>query len=326
MVNVPLVCRLFGVDVLTHVAPPWVCRGTGPVALEIVPFDSGGPDAVPSGPPALSVQMWHPDGEGPYEVWPSGEAIVLRVNPVAVFRCSPGRIEYRCLDGVPDGALPWQAFGLVMSVWSELIGRPVLHGATVQVAGAAVAFLGSSGAGKSSLTMEFVKQGHAAFGDDQLVLDARPDAVYVMPAVPWLKIGPAIASYGGLDPAALPRFHSDFEKRRLDLTEGQWAQAPSHLGPIYLLERGWARPEVVIEPMGPAESLMALLHQSYVPRTVVATGLAARRMPLLVRAATQAGVWRLKYPDGVEWLPEVRAAIVRHQAERLSGSPAQSPR
>ena len=110
------------------------------------------------------------------------------------------------------------------------------------------------------------------------------------------------------------------------MKEGEWAVGPLPLGPIYLVERGWHQPEVVIEPKGPGEPLQELIRHSYVPRTTAAAGLAARRLPLLSAAVQQGGVWRLRYPDGVEWLPEVRAAVVRHEAERSSESQARSRR
>ena len=39
MVSVPIVCRLFGTQVLTHVAPHCVHQGSGPNGLEIEPLE-----------------------------------------------------------------------------------------------------------------------------------------------------------------------------------------------------------------------------------------------------------------------------------------------
>lgn len=318
--STPIVCRLFGTQVLTHVEPHCVHQGTGPIGLEIVPLDPAEPGTDALGPSALSVPMLHPDGEGKYEMWPCGESLRLRVAPVAEFRCSPARLEFRMLRPLPDEALQWQTFGLGMSVWSEWAGRPVLHGATVDVEGAAVSFLGPSGAGKSSLTMEFLLHGHRVFGDDLLVLDATSEWIEAVPSIPWLKIGPAIASAARFDRASLPLLHSKGAKRRLDLTAGMWAEAPARLGPLYVLERGGCESDVAIERVDPAASVLALIQYSYAPRTVAAAGLSARRLSLLADAAQQAGVWRLRYPDGLEWLPKVREAVVRHVSESRARS------
>jgi len=324
--NTPVACRLFGMHVLTHVAPHFVHRGSGPIDLEIAPAEGLALDAAAFGPPAFSVHMLHPDGDGQYEVWPRGATLVLRVNPIAVFSCTPGRIEYQRLTDTPDEALQWEVFGLVLSVWSEWAGRPVLHAAAVEVGRSAVGFLGESGIGKSSLTLEFLKNGHRILGDDQLILQRTAEGVSALPAVPWLKLGPDIALRAGLDPALLPRIHSASGKSRLDVREGEWVDGPLPLGPIYLVERGWDQPEVAIEPIGPSQSLFELIRYSFVPRTVTAAGLAGSRLSIAADAVQQGGVWRLRYPNGAEWLPKVRAAVVRHQAERLSESPARSLR
>jgi hypothetical protein len=313
-------------QVLTHIAPHCVRRGDSPVALEIAPAEGAGPDTDAFGPPAFSGHMRHPDGEGQYELWPRGETLVIRVNPIAVFSCMPGRLEYHRLEAVADEALQWQVFGLVLSAWSEWAGRPVLHAATVEVGGSAVGFLGRSGVGKSSLTLEFLKNGHRILGDDQLILQRTPEGVSALPAIPWLKLDPNVARRSGFDPALLPRIHSGTDKRRLDVKEGEWTEGPVPLGPIYLVERGRHQPEVVIEPIAPSQSLFELIRHSYVPRTIAASGVAGTRLSLLADAVQQGGVWRLRYPDGVEWLPKVRAAVVRHQAARLSEFRAQSLR
>jgi hypothetical protein len=270
--------------------------------------------------------MLHPDGEGQYEVWPDGETLLLKVAPIAVFACMPGRLEYRCLSDLPHEALQWETFGLVLSAWSEWAGRPVLHAATVQAGNSAVGFLGKSGIGKSSLTLEFLSHGHRVFGDDQLILDGSSGVICALPSIPWLKIGAGLAAKAGLNLASMPSIHSGSDKKRLDVKEGEWAQTPRPLGPIYLVERGWHRPEVLIEPLGPGESLLELIRHSYVPRTAAAAGLAGRRLPILSAAVQQGGVWRLRYPDGVEWLPKVREAVVRHEAERASESLARFQR
>jgi hypothetical protein len=256
--------------------------------------------------------MRHPDGEGEYSLWPRGETLLLKIDPIAMFACRPGRLEYRQLNPVSEEALQWQTFGLVLSAWSEWAGRPVLHAATVEAGGSAVGLLGRSGAGKSSLTLEFLRNGHRILGDDQLILQSASDGLVALPAIPWLKLAPEVALRSGLDPESLPRIHSGSEKRRLDVREGEWPTEPVRLGPIYLVERRDDLREVRIDPIAPAESLMELVRHSYVPRTVAHSGLAGARLDLLAKAVQQGGVWRLRYPNGVEWLPRVREAVVLH--------------
>jgi hypothetical protein len=320
MRGAPIACRLFGQHVLTHIAPHHVHAGDGAVGLEIVPAEL----ATELSSPVLSVPMRHPDGEGQYEVWQRGDALILRIAPVATFRCTANRLEYHRAAGISDEALQWQTFGLVLSAWSEWAGRPVLHAATVEVGGTAVGFLGRSGVGKSSLTLEFLTNGHRILGDDQLILERGPSGMTALPAIPWLKLGPDVVARTGLE--HLPRIHSGSDKRRRDVQDDEWVKDPVPVGPIYIVERGSQRAEIVIEPVPPGESMLALIRNSYVPRTVVASGVAGRRMPLLASVVEQHGVWRLNYPDGVEWLPRIRAAVARHVGECVSARPVPSRR
>jgi hypothetical protein len=307
------------------VPPPCLYPGAGSVDLEIAPALPRAANEL-AGPPALSRLLRHPEGDGLYEVWRAGDALILKVAPVAEFLCRPGRLEVRPLSTMTDEALRWQIYGLVMSVWSEWVGRPVLHAASVQVEGRAIGFLGNSGAGKSSLTLDFLTHGHAVYGDDQLILDVSSPQIQVRPAVPWLKISPELAESMGFDAARLPLMHSVADNRRVDLGAGQWAEASSQLGPIYLVERGWHQPEVAIDRLGPSESLFKLIQYSYSPRTVAAVGLSGQRLEALTRASAQSGVWRLRSPTGLEWLSRARSAIVQHVTDQLSEFPVPSPR
>lgn len=319
----PVRCRLFGMQVLTHVVPHCVHSATGPVSLEIAPVRAGDFDFTDLGGPEFAVHMRHPDGEGQYEMWRRGEILVLKIDPVAVFLCRSNRLEYQALTALPHEALQWQTFGLVLSAWSEWAGRPVLHAGTVEVGGTAVGFLGRSGAGKSSLTLEFLKNAHRVLGDDQLILSRDGRGVVASPAIPWLKLSLEVVERAGLDPSTLPSIHSASEKRRLDVNEGEWPSGPIPLGPMYLIERGGVMDEVTIEPLRPSEALLELVRHTYVPRTVAASGMAGLRLPLLAAAVQQGGVWRLRYPDGVRWLSEVRSAVIAHQA-RVTESPVRS--
>lgn len=312
ILNPPVRCRLFGLDVLSHIPPHCLHRGKTPAGLEIVPATGDDWNVEALGAPAFSVHMRHPDGEGEYALWPRGETLLLKIDPIAMFACRPGRLEYRPLDVVSEEALQWQTFGLVLSAWSEWAGRPVLHAATVEVGDCAVGFLGRSGAGKSSLTLEFLANGHRILGDDHLILQSTPDRLVALPAIPWLKLAPEVARRSGLDPESLPRIHSGSEKRRLDVREGEWPEEPVRLGPIYLIERGDNVQKVDIERIAPAEALMELVRHSYAPRTVAHSGLAGARLDLLAKAVQQRGVWRLRYPNGVDWLPRVRESVVLH--------------
>jgi hypothetical protein len=74
-------------------------------------------------------------------------------------------------------------------------GIEQLHATCVTVNGSAVAFLGDTGYGKSTLAAAFVREGHRLVTDDMLVLQTASDGVYVKPALARIKLFPEVAEY-----------------------------------------------------------------------------------------------------------------------------------
>lgn len=263
------------------------------------------------GPPALSVPMLHPEGHGRYEVWCDGARLVLRVTPIGEFECTHDAIRvYRLMD-VSLAALQWQVYGLVISAWSEWAGYPVLHAAVADIGGVALGLFGDSGAGKSSTALALLQAGHRTLGDDQMVVLQAPAGPMVCPAVPWFKLDERMARRVADNPAMLPRIHPAAAKRRYDVSKASWAEGPVPLRAGYVLSRGTSA-TIAFEPVPPVDSLLALLRYTYVPRTVAAAGLAARRFRVLAEVARRVPIFTLHYPDGEDHLDSLSRAVALH--------------
>lgn len=72
----------------------------------------------------------------------------------------------------------------------RLAGHLVLHGNAVCVNGGALAWLGDKGAGKSTLTAAFVAAGYPLLTDDQIVIWAQADKVWIAPGIMRLHLWP----------------------------------------------------------------------------------------------------------------------------------------
>jgi hypothetical protein len=72
-------------------------------------------------------------------------------------------------------------------------GYEPLHATAVVVEGRAVAFLGSSGSGKSSLAAAFLADGHRLLTDDLLLIRCMGAVCDAQPGPPRIKLFPAIA-------------------------------------------------------------------------------------------------------------------------------------
>jgi len=83
--------------------------------------------------------------------------------------------------------------------------------------GRCVAFLGSPGAGKSTTAAAFARDGHAVLSDDIVALVDQEGTFEVLPAYPHLCLWPDSVTMLYGSPDALPRFSTNWEKRRLAL-------------------------------------------------------------------------------------------------------------
>lgn len=81
------------------------------------------------------------------------------------------RIEVHAVDGADPDTISVLISGTLLSFLLALRGDPVLHGSAVQVGEAAVAFVGSSGMGKSTMATLLCAGGGRLITDDVLRLD-----------------------------------------------------------------------------------------------------------------------------------------------------------
>src|SRR5215213_7225910 len=106
---------------------------------------------------------------------------------------SPSGDRTRC---APPGvaAWRWQRFlvGRVLPWVALLRGREVFHASAVRVGDRAIAFVGATGGGKTSLALRMVMRGAGFLTDDVLALDPRPDGrVLAWPGASILAVRPA---------------------------------------------------------------------------------------------------------------------------------------
>ncbi len=96
-------------------------------------------------------------------------------------------------------------------VFSAVAGRLVLHASAVHIGGVVVAFVGASGAGKSTTARFFAESGNGFVSDDLLPIRFRPDSV--------VPVGDRLLPLGAV--CFLKRTASDrIETVRLDHAEG----------------------------------------------------------------------------------------------------------
>jgi hypothetical protein len=160
--------------------------------------------------------------------------------------------------------------GPIMGFVLRLQGTVSLHASAVLIVGMAVGFVGAGGAGKSTVAARYALNGTPVVTDDVLPLEEDDSKFFVRPTVPQIKLWPESVTHLYGRPDALPKLvpsSKDWDKRVLDLTQPGMvlAEGKPPLGAVYLLQpRSMTMAGPQIEPVSPAEGLVALIANSYV--------------------------------------------------------------
>lgn len=241
-----------------------------------------------------------------------------------LFRLAERRIE---IEWSPTGApAAHYFFSHALPLWLETRGVPVLHASAVALEGRAVAFVGESGVGKSTLCAVLARSGAEFVADDGLPLREDGDGRWrCAHGPPQLKLWPsALEERLGLSAAGLPRVHAALEKRLLPSPRSgsvDPARGPE-LAAVYVLERRAAGDGGVSSARCTArEALVHLIEHSLAGGPAAALDLSAIRLDRLARVAARVPVRRLRYPAGADSWRLVRKAVSQDLAADRATTP-----
>ena len=157
----------------------------------------------------------------------------------------------------PDVLRGWLT-GVFMSVLLRQRGYLVLHASAVAKEGEAIAFMGQSGWGKSTLAEYFCQHGYELLTDDVLVLDVREDCtdVAVLPGHRYIRLREHAGREFVESFESLPRVNPYTSKRIRAVEDGPVRPVP--LRRLYVLQNVVAQTSSV-EPLGGSTALLHLL-------------------------------------------------------------------
>jgi len=192
-------------------------------------------------------------------------------------------------------------------------GFDPLHATTVAIDGAAVAFLGESGFGKSSLGAALVQAGHRLLTDDLLVLAEGDGGFIAHPGPPRLKLFPEMA-WHVLGPQARGTPIADMTaKLVIPLADRQTLRSALPLKAIYVLAPPAGDPRdparITIRRMSKRQACLALLRNTF-NTAVTDSGRLRRQFAFAGSVAAAVPVKRIAYPRTLRVLPAVRDAIL----------------
>jgi len=198
---------------------------------------------------------------------------------IVVDSAPPGEAETVC------GLLLGPAFACLL----HQRGHLVLHASAVAMNGTAVAFLGESGKGKSTLAAALVSRGHRLLADDILAGSSHDRVAAVIPGVPLMKLWPEAESVFD-DGHCTPTPEKSCKGKRIWKTGRNFPRKALPLGCINILEEGKG-PK--FESIDSGQALLELIRHSYTARLLMGTGTAASHFQQVAKVAGDAKCRRL---------------------------------
>lgn len=216
---------------------------------------AGGTHDHPDG--ELVAWLGESDDEWWYRATSTPAGYVLRVRDRGDFVVSS---DLSCVEVRPDPAadpafLPVLAAGTVMAFVLTLRGHTVLHASAVAVDGRALAFVGPSGIGKTTVAALLCLDGASLVTDDVLVVDTA-EPITVAGGATELRLREAAAPLADLQRDAPRRVTAD-QRTALALTAAP--PDPLPLGAIVVPSPSRTISEIEIERLDPTTALSLLL-------------------------------------------------------------------
>ena len=272
--------------------------------------------ASPATPPTW-LHQWHlPSGEIWLLIGRLNSDYLLRFPSLADFLLSTDgeRVGCASADDVPYDTVRHLLLDQVLPLVVSLRGGLALHASAVADPAGAIAFMGSTGQGKSTLAASFARDGFRVLTDDCLVLEATEGGLVGVPAYPGLRLWPHVIPelFGEVPELSDVAHYSD--KKRLDAALGGlgYCREPVPMRRIFVLAPDETRESgapVRVVPLPPRESFMALLTHAY-RLDVTDRGRLRGEFDRLGRAADAPVFYRLEFSRDLSRLPAVRAAIL----------------
>jgi hypothetical protein len=214
--------------------------------------------------------------------------------------------------------------GPILGLVLRLRGVTCLHASAVAFEDRSVAFVGQTGAGKSTTAAAFARRGYGAISDDIVALVEREGVIHVMPAYPHLCLWPESVRMLYDSSEALPKLLPDWEKRRLALGEEgtRFESRCLPLGAIYVLSERRPNPAPYVEAIRPQNALLALVADTYANK-ILDRELRAREFAVLGRLVTAVPVRRV-YPHEDPARLEELCKVIRedlHSLDLLRSAP-----
>jgi hypothetical protein len=253
------------------------------------------------------------DGTVWTEFYRSNQGYLLRFPELADFEVSADGTEVIAhpTAGTDEATIEHLYINQLVPLALSRQGRPAYHASVVTVPGGAVAFLGKTGMGKSTLAASFAMNEATFLTDDSLLIEETDGGCRAMPSHPSLRLweDSVEALVGKENPRAVPISYSP--KARLLAGEAlAFCNNPQPLLAAFVLGMS-NTPTTTIGALTGLDRYMAWLGNSFL-LDIEDHELLAQHFEWTHRISGAVPTFALDYPRDYGMLPDVRAAVRKH--------------
>ena len=209
---------------------------------------------------------------------------------VAKFLISDGqKILVEPESNVDEPILSPCILGSAMAILLQQRGLLVLHASCVVINGFAIAFLGNSGDGKSTICSAFHSRGYRILTDDVMAINTNQDSIYVIPSIPEIKLRSDSSNLIGYPAGTLSPLHPMTQKKVYKIESG-FSSEPITLKKIYVLDKGQQNK---IQPLSSQDSFIELVKHTRAVKTLKSQNLEQAHFKKCAKIAEKIAISRL---------------------------------
>jgi len=249
-------------------------------------------------------------------------ALVLVIEGVAKYRIESGqRITVEPEPGAPNRNVRLYLLGSAFGALLHQRGLLPLHANAIEVGARAVAFMGASGEGKSTLAAWFHDRDYNVIADDVCVVRMTSDRrAFAAPGQQRLRLWKEALEASGRDPSIHVRSfvgREDIDKFDVPFELQRRRTEDCELAAVYLLA---AAPEFSIERLGGVQATQAVFDHTYRGFYVNEAGSQRQHWKSAVALVQCIPIFRVDRPRDLSLMDEHGRRILGHLASVLSGS------
>jgi hypothetical protein len=251
--------------------------------------------------PLEKKKQWH------FEV--NKDHAILHFKNIAKFILSNGQ-EIIVLPApyADNRSIQQYLIGTVMAVLLYQRGHLVLHASAININGLAVAFMGETNYGKSSLAALLNSEGYSVLSDDVTALSKVKNIKKFMtlPGFPYVKISSEIAEYLNFKSGTRLAYKS-LKNKNILRVKNNFSKQPVPLNHVYILGES---PSIDIFPMSKRDAFVEIIKNSYPTRMYQSGGV--DHFNLCSDMANNISFFKLTFPRSINALQDIGRAIKNH--------------